>query len=432
MNGEPQTNISFAEFDLDMAHRTLRREGKPISINAKTFDLLLFLLENNGRIVSKEEILDTVWAGQFVEEANLSVQISALRKALGEKKDAPRFLVTIPGTGYKFVADVHRQDEEIVSEKPEIEPVALDEETEELQNIPPKQFTAGRSKHQKAVFAVAGLGLLILLGFFGYRYFADSSKNQIKSLAVLPFINQNNEANTEYLSEGLAESVIYSLSGFPELRVMSRNSAFRFSANEADARAIGKELNVEAVLTGRIVQVGENLSVSAELVSAEDNSVIWGEQFTRKMSDMEKLQTDIAQAISDKLRLKLSGADEKRLVENWTENAEAYRLYLLGRYHLNKLTDEGFRKGREYFEQAIEKDSGYAPAYAGLAEAYNRLSGYNAMPPNEGFPKARQAAEKALELDDQLAEAHATLGAIKHFYDWNSRAPKKNSNAPCR
>jgi tetratricopeptide (TPR) repeat protein len=184
-------------------------------------------------------------------------------------------------------------------------------------------------------------------------------------------------------------------------------------------------LGVEALLTGRIAQVGDNLTVSAELVSTSDNSVIWGEQFTRKMSDIEKLQADIAQSISQKLRLKLFGADGKHLRENSSENAEAYRLYLLGRFHLNKLTDDGFRKGRDYFEQAIGKDPSYASAYAGLAEAYNRLSGYNAIPPNEGYPKARQAAQKALELNDRLAEAHATLGAVKYFYDWDFAGAEK-------
>ncbi|MCY7347194.1 MAG: tetratricopeptide repeat protein, partial [Pyrinomonadaceae bacterium] len=236
---------------------------------------------------------------------------------------------------------------------------------------------------------------------------------------VLPFVNQNNDANTEYLSDGLAESVIYSLSQIPELRVMSRNSSFRYKGKETDAKAIGGELNVQAILTGRIVQFGDTLSVSVELVSANDNSVIWGERFTRKMSEVEKLQTDIAQLTLQKLRLKLSGADEQRLKKPQTENSEAYQLYLTGRYHLNRLTDDGFLKGREYFGQAIDKDPNYALAYVGLADSYNMLSGWNALPPKEGFPKARVAATKALELDDELAGAHTALGTVKLFYDWD-------------
>lgn len=424
MNDEPQTNIAFAEFEVDPAHRVLRREGEPVALKAKTFDLLLFLLENPNRVITKDEILEAVWAGQFVEEANLSVQVSALRKALGERRTAPRFLITIPGKGYKFVADIH-QDEKNISENHKVERFLLDEEPEELKNIPPKQIAAGKRRAKTLIFALAGLTVFFLIGFAGYRYFSDPPKSRIKSLAVLPFVNQNNDPNTEYLSDGLADSVIYSLSSLPELRVMSRNSAFRFKPGEADAQTVGRELKVEAVLTGRISQFGDNLSISAELVSTGDNSVIWGEQFTRKISDIEKLQTDIAHSISQKLRLKLSGTNTNVKKNIQSENPEAYRLYLLGRYHLNKLTDEGFWKGRDYFEQAIGIDPNYAPAFAGLAEAYNRLCGYNALSPHEGFPKARMAAEKALELDDQMAEAHAVLGAVKHFYDWDFAGAEK-------
>ena len=223
MNDEPQKNISFGEFELDTVHRRLLREGKPLALNAKTFDLLAFLVENNGQVLSKGEILDAVWAGQFVEEANLSVQISALRKALGEKKEAPRFLVTIPGKGYKFVADVNNEDEEIIIEKHKIERLVVNEEIEKFQNTDAKQLTAGKLQNRRAVLALAGLALLILAGFLGYKYFSVAPRNQINSLAVLPFVNQNNDPNTEYLRYGLAESVIYSLSGVCEFVVMSRN-----------------------------------------------------------------------------------------------------------------------------------------------------------------------------------------------------------------
>jgi TolB-like protein/Flp pilus assembly protein TadD len=263
--------------------------------------------------------------------------------------------------------------------------------------------------------------LLVATGF-GYWFFANRSPANsalIRSIAVMPFVRQNNDANTEYLSEGLAESVIYSLSRLPELRVMSRNSAFRYKGNEIDAKGIGRELNVQAILTGRIVQFGDTLSVSTELVSTSDNSVLWGEQFTRKMSDIEKLQTDIAQAILQKLRLKLSGEEEQRFKKSQTENTDAYRLYMMGRYHLNRLTDDGFIKGRDYFQQAIDIDPNYALAYAGLADSYQMLSGFNALSPKDGFAKARVAAIKALELDNELAEAHTALGVVKLFYDWD-------------
>jgi TolB-like protein/DNA-binding winged helix-turn-helix (wHTH) protein/Flp pilus assembly protein TadD len=429
MNKEPKKTIRFAEFELDANKRRLLREGEPLALNAKAFDVLVFLAENAGRVVLKEEILNAVWENQFVEEANLAVQISALRKALGEDKDAPRLLVTIPGKGYEFIADIQNGDEDVGIESRTTGRVVIDEKIgkiEETQIADAEQFTKRKPQNRRAVFALAGLALLITVGLVGFRYFNDAPKTPINSLAVLPFVNQNNDANTEYLSDGLAESVIYSLSQIPELRVMSRNSSFRYKGKETDAKTIGSELNVQAVLTGRIVQFGDTLSVSVDLVSASDNSVIWGERFTRQMSDVEKLQTDIAQLTLQKLRLKLSGADEQRFKKPQTENSEAYQLYLMGRYHLNRLTDDGFLKGREYFQRAIDKDPNYALAYAGLADSYNRLSGWNALSPKDGFPKARVAATKALELDDELAEAHTAMGTVKHFYDWDWQGAERD------
>ncbi|HEY8559210.1 MAG TPA: winged helix-turn-helix domain-containing protein [Pyrinomonadaceae bacterium] len=426
---EEQKNrlYEFGEFCLDTNARRLTRRGETLSLNSKTFDLLFFLAKNSNRTVTKTEILEAVWEGQFVEEANLSVQISALRKVLGEKREAPRFLVTVPGKGYKFVlSSEDSEDEEIVIEKHKIARVAIDKNIDEPPADAPLRPASGERGERRALFAGVGLALLFLLGLFGYRYFNDAPKNEIKSLAVLPFIDQTGAPDAEYLSDGLAESVIYSLSNGSDLRVMSRNSSFRLKGKQQDAPSAGRELNVEAVLIGRIAQFGDHLTVGVELVSTRDNSVIWGEQFTRKKSDLEKLQTDIAHSISRKLRLRLSGEVSRQPKTAGRENPEVYQDYLLGRYHLNKFSDDGFRKGREYFERAIEKDPGYAPAYAALAESYNRLCGYNAIPSRECFPKARQTAQKALELDGELAEAHATLGSIKHFYDWDFAGAEKD------
>ncbi|MBA4185639.1 MAG: winged helix-turn-helix domain-containing protein, partial [Acidobacteria bacterium] len=236
MNSEPKKTIRFAEFELDAKKRRLLREGKPLPLNAKAFDVLIFLAENAGRVLSKEEIMNAVWENQFVEEANLAVQISALRKALGEDKDAPRLLVTIPGKGYEFIADIQNGDEDVSIESRQTERVVFDEKIEETQIADAKQFAKRKPQNRKAVFALAGLALLILVGLVGFRYFNDAPKTPINSLAVLPFVNQNNDANTEYLSDGLAESVIYSLSQISELRVMSRNSSFRYKGKETDAK----------------------------------------------------------------------------------------------------------------------------------------------------------------------------------------------------
>jgi serine/threonine-protein kinase len=275
-------------------------------------------------------------------------------------------------------------------------------------------------KRHKPLAAFVLIVLLAAIGF-GVWYFTNRVANtkQIESIAVLPFINENGNADVEYLSDGMTETLISSLSQLPDLNVKARSSVFRYKGKEIDAQTIGKELNVQAILNGTVVRRGEDLALHIELVDAQTETVLWSADYRQPMTNLVSLQSEITRDVSNKLRMKLSGADEKRLKKNQTENTEAYQLYLLGRYHLNKLTDDGFRKGRDYFQQAIEIDPNYALAYAGLADAYIKLSGYNALPPNEGFPKARAAATKALELDDQLAEAHIILGAVKHFYDWD-------------
>ena len=416
IDGRESEAISFAEFDLDASRRRLSRNGEALAINAKTFDLLTFLIENNGRVVSKDEILDAVWPDQFVEEANLSVQISALRKALGEKKETPRFLITIPGKGYKFVAGLHWPQDDLIIETHKYERIVVHEEVDEAPDPHIAMLSGKNSRYGISVGLLAGLLLLSVAGLVWYRYYFAAPAAEVKSLAVLPFANQNPAPETEYLSEGLAESVIGSLSRLPGLRVISRNSAFRYGGNEIDAKRIGGELGVQAILTGRITQIGDAVSISTELISTVDDSVIWADRFTRPAADMERLQADVARAISQKLQLKLSGSAR---VDRAAASPEVYQLYLLGRYHIGKLTDDGFYKGRDHFQKAIEKDPDYAPAYAGLAETYNRLSAFNVVPPNEGYMKARPLAIRALSLDDQLAEAHAALGTVNHFYDWD-------------
>jgi DNA-binding winged helix-turn-helix (wHTH) protein/TolB-like protein/Flp pilus assembly protein TadD len=407
-----KNGISFADFELDKAHRRLMRAGNVLPINSKAFDLLEFLAENAGRTVSKEELLAAVWPDQFVEEANLSVQISTLRKVLDDRKDSPLYLLTVPGKGYRFVADVRKTREiEHYGE----ERAGSEEEIGDEASGP--QAKALRFRSRTVIFALLGLVAGSLIAWVGYeKYSSTPLPVPIRSIAVLPFIFQDPVADSEYLSEGLAESVIHSLSRYSELRIMSRNSAFGFKSPSPDVVSIGRQLGVEAVLTGRIKQTGEAFLISTELISAADNSVLWGEQFTRRLSDMERLQTDIVRSIAQKLQLSLNGTQR---IESAPADSEVYRLCLLGRYHLSRLTDEDYYKAQDYFQQAINRDDAYAPAYAGLAETYSRLSSFNVVPPSEGFQKARPLATKALELDDQLAEAHAVLGTINHFYDWD-------------
>jgi eukaryotic-like serine/threonine-protein kinase len=244
-------------------------------------------------------------------------------------------------------------------------------------------------------------------------------------LAVLPFVNGSADPNAEYLSDGITESLINSLSRLPNLKVMSRDSAFRYKGKDTDAQTVARELGVRSVLKGRVTQRGDNLAISAELIDATDNSHIWGQQYSRKPADIFALQEKIAKEITKALRLRLTGQEEKSLARTYTTNPEAYRGYLQGRYWANKRTEEGINKGIECFQQAIAKDPAYALAYCGLADCYSMHANYGFLPPKIGYSKANDAAIKALELDDTLSEAHVSLGFIKSDYTWDWAGAEK-------
>jgi len=274
--------------------------------------------------------------------------------------------------------------------------------------------------HGRVAVGIAAVALFaVMAGAAFYYRSARPSGEAIDSVAVLPFVNASGDPNSEYLSDGITESLINSLSQLPHLKVMSRDSAFMFKGKDSDARTIGAVLGVRAIFKGRVMQRGDDLEISAELVDARDDSHIWGEQYSRKAADIFALQGDLAKEMTTALRMRLTGEDEKRMAKNRTADSEAYLDYLKGLYWWNKVTEEGFNKAIEYFRQAIEKDPNYALAYSGLADSYSAEPGLGSSPPKDVFPKAKEAALKALELDDTLAEAHASLAFIKATYDWN-------------
>ena len=260
----------------------------------------------------------------------------------------------------------------------------------------------------------------------------------IDSVAVLPFENVTKDPELDYLGEGIPDSVISLLSRLPNLKVISSASVRRYREGEIDPQTVAEDLNVRAVLVGRLLQLGETLSIRVELVDTHDNSQLWGEQYNRKLVEVLEVQQEIAKEISEKLRLQLSGEEQKKLDKRYTQNPEAYQAYLRGRYHWNKRTKKGFERAVEHFNQAIDKDPVYAQAYTGLADSYNLEAFYDYRTPAEGYPLARSAAMKALEIDDSLAEGHASLAFIKVNYDWDwdsaqpdfKRAIELNPNYP--
>jgi eukaryotic-like serine/threonine-protein kinase len=277
---------------------------------------------------------------------------------------------------------------------------------------------------RKAALGIGAVVLIALLAAAGWFYrFVE--RGEIDSVAVLPFVNDSADPNTEYLSDGITESLINNLTQLRGLRVMARSTVFRFKGKDADPQKIGRDLQVRAVLTGRLLQRGDTLIVQTELVDVEKGSQLWGAQYNRKLADVLAVQEDIAREISQNLRLRLTGDEEKRLAKSYTANPEAYQAYLKGRYWWNKRTEEGLNKGIEYFQQAIAKDPTYALAYDGLADCYTLLPIYANVPPKDASPKAKEAALKALEIDDTLAEAHTSLAYVKTQYDWDWSGAEK-------
>jgi TolB-like protein/predicted Zn-dependent protease len=361
----------FGSFHLDEADRLLLCNGVKVPLTPKVFDTLLILVQSAGRLVTKEHLLQKVWPDTFVEEANLSVNIATLRKALSDGHSESEFIETLPKSGYRFTAKVI---------------------TERGQNAAPVRKVNGDVHTQH--------------------------RDSLHSLAIMPFYNESPDPNAEYLSTGLTESIINSLSHLQGLRIIGHNTVFRYRGKEIDGRMIGKELRVKSVVTGRILQLGDRLVVRAEMIDVHSGWHIWGDQYHRKLSDVLKVQQDISQKIATALKQKLTQEEKAKVSSGSTQNTEAYKEYLKGRHHWSKFDLASSRKAAEYFVQAIEIDPTYALAYAGLADAYYRLSNVYA-PTREAMPKARAAAMKALEIDNTLSEAHAAMGIIKMFYEWD-------------
>jgi TolB-like protein/Tfp pilus assembly protein PilF len=373
------STYEFGVFLLDERERLLTRNGNPVPLTPKVFDILLLLVQNSSTLVSKDTLLSKIWPDAFVEEANLNVNVATLRKALGERPTEHQYIETIPKLGYRFVANVVKRelDRGPASRRHSVPTPPVERQTE-----------------------------------------SDGELKSFNSLAVLPFHNGSDDPNAEYLADGLTESIINNLSHLPDLRIIGHNSVFRYRGKQLDGRKVGKELRVKSVVTGTILQLGERLIVRAEMIDVQTGWHIWGEQYHRKLVDVLKVQKEVSQKISRALKHRLTREEKVKVSSSSTENAEAYKAYLKGRYHWSKFDLISSKKAADYFVQAIEIDPTYALAYAGLADAYYRLSNVYA-PTREAMPKAKAAAKKALEIDETLSEAHAAMGIIRLFYEWD-------------
>jgi TolB-like protein len=295
-------------------------------------------------------------------------------------------------------------------------------------------IVSGIKRHKVAVVLLV---LLLAGGALGVILYGRRATPSLESIAVLPFVNASGDPNMEYLSDGISETLINSLTQLQRLHVVARATAFRYKGKETDPQVVGRELNVRTVLMGRVRQKGDTLSVQVDLVDASTGAQLWGEEFERQATDVLSVKQAISREIIDKLRLRLTGEEQQKLVGS-DSNGEAYELYLKGRYYWNKRDGESLEKSVEYLNQAIAKDPNYALAYAGLADSWFTAAWYRLVPPQVGYEKAREAANKALTIDQNLAEAHTTLGAVKAYYDWDwtggeeelKRAIELNPNYP--
>ncbi len=272
------------------------------------------------------------------------------------------------------------------------------------------------SRRQVVAGAIA-LGLLVFGGWVISLRF--KGRPPIESLAVLPFTSGSDDPQTAYLSDGITESLINNLSQLPNLRVIARTTAFRYKDQAAEPSKIGRDLNVNAALTGKVLLRGDTLIVQADLVNVADGAQLWGQQYARKLSDIFALQAEIATDIAEELQTKLTGEEKRLLAKHYTNDTEAYRLYQTGRFYWYKRTEDGFKKAIDYFRQATQRDPHYALAHTGLADAYIGLTFYNYLPPKEAMPQAKASAMEALKIDDTLAEAHTSLAHVKVNYDWD-------------
>ncbi len=409
----------FEEFRLDTKSRRLflRETDELVPLTPKAIDLLLFLVENRGKVLTKDQLLETVWGNSFVEESNLSQTIFVLRKTLGENTKTPRFILTSQGLGYQFIADVREiiPGDEILDE-------TLFAETDDSNNHKPIAPTikAKPKKHLKYLWLLLPI---VLISAFAIYWFYPVSKpasvSDIKSIAILPFEDLTTEHSEKYLGVSLADALVNKFSGLKKVIVRPTRTVLKYAGNREDPATIGRELKVDAVLDGRIQRINDRIRVSVQLIRTSDNATIWTGSFDDKFTNFFAVQDSISQKVVQSLALQLDEKELKRFNQRGTENAEAYQDYLRGRFFWNKRTGSDLQKAIGHFEQATIKDPNFALAYAGAASCYILLPEYSAATPLEAFPQAKIAINKAFEFDDQLSEVYSALGYTQAFYDWD-------------
>jgi len=421
----------FGSFQLDPGERLLLREGRPVPLTPKAFEVLVVLVARSGHLVEKEELMKAVWPDSFVEEGNLCVTVSLLRKALTVHQDGNTYIETVSKRGYRFVADVKQTRPNTPSPLTinhlEAPAVIYPGDTQILLRSTVEATPATIAKTRRRILlALASVAVVVGTFFFSRMVTTrgvtspGAEATAVKSLAVLPF--QNLGTRDEYIGLAIADALTTRLGNTGKI-VMRPTSAIEKYANASqDPQAVGREQGVDAVLGGRIQREGDRVRVTVQLIRVRDGVQIWADTFDDKSTNIFAMEDAVSGQVARSIGLQLNGEEKKRFAKRPTDNSEAYEAYIRGRYFWDKRTDEGMKKGLAYFREAIALDPTFSQAYVGIADSYATLGLYAVLPPREAFPAAKEASKKALEMDPNLAEAHATLGFIAFYYDWDGRA----------
>jgi len=406
--------IRFGVFELDLRSGELQKQGRKIRLEGQPVQILICLLENPGELVTREELHRKLWpADTFVNfEHGLNAAVKRLRQALNDSADNPRFVETLPRRGYRFIAPI-----QAVAPSGDAR-----EANEQDQADRPQNSAAVLHQRWPGTWKVSGVVLLVILGICTVWILRPRSPAPpaIRSLAVLPLENLSGDASQDYFSDGMTDELITELGQISELRVISRTSAMTYKGSRKSMPEIARDLNVDVVVEGAVLRSGNQVRITAQLILAAADKHLWAQSYEGDLRDTLKLQKQVARSIAEQIRIQLT-PHEQTVLKNVTRvDWEAYEAYLKGRYFWNKRTADGLKEAIYYFNQAIEKDPNYAPAYAGLADSF-ALAGdwqYGVLPAREAYPKAKAAAAKAVALDSSLGEAHISLAWCLDSFDW--------------
>jgi TolB-like protein/DNA-binding winged helix-turn-helix (wHTH) protein/Flp pilus assembly protein TadD len=428
MSEETKHFYEFGPFRVDPDKLLLLRDHRPVPLPPKAFETLLVLVQHSETVVLKDDLMKSVWPDTFVEESNLAQNIFVLRKTLGEMAGDHRYIVTVPGRGYRFTEKVRfvPQQDDVVLQSHSIARVVIVEESSPHPTPAPFPWT----RRFRWIAALVGMVGLVLAGYWAWRYSRSQNPANFRRvmLAVLPFQNLTGDPEQEYFADGLTEEMITQLGRLrpDQLGVIARTSVMGYKHGDKRLDQIGRELSVQYVLEGSFRRAGDRVRITAQLIQVKDQSHLWAQDYDRRPQDILTVQDDVAMMVAEEIQLRLTPQQRTDLARTRTVDPDAYEAYLKGRYFWNKRNEEGFRSAVEYFNQAIAKDPNYAQAYAGLADSYVLLGGYGFMAQEDAMPKAKAAAKKALAIDDQLAEAYTSLGLISEQWEWNWAEAEKD------